>query len=152
MCVHQGREGAGGILPPIPSSFQFSSPAFSSKARSYLLPRFIPRVFGRSAVLSRLPLSKLVVSAPSSLPETQQASAQTLSKQCLATRLPGAFWKQPPQFLPKAVPLLPHLSRLLRSGGRGGIPKHNSSLGRNASVLEPAVASPLPKAVRMVTA
>lgn len=102
--------------------------------------------------LSRLPLSKLVVSTPSSLPETQQASAQTLWKQCLATRLAGAFWKQPPQFLQNAVPLLPHLSRLLRSGGRGEIPKHNSSPGRNASVLEPAVASPLPKAVRMAAA
>lgn len=64
----------------------------------------------------------------------------------------GGVLETAPHFLPKAVLLLPHLSRLLRSGGRGGIPKHNSSLGRNASVLEPAVASPLPKAVRMVTA
>lgn len=114
--------------------------------------RFVPRVFGRSAVLSRLPLSKSVVSAPSSLPEIQQASAQTLSKQCLATRLAGGVLETAPQFLPNAVPLLPHLSRLLRSGSKGEIPKHNSSPGRNASVLEPAVASPLPKAVRMAAA
>lgn len=155
VCVHQGREGAGGILPPIPSSFQFCSPAFSSKARSYLLPPSILLFHGclvGQLFCHAFPLANQSCQPPAPFQKYSRLQPKPSRSSALRHGWQGAFWKQPPQFLPDAVPLLPHLIRLLRSGGRGEIPKHNSSPGRNASVLEPAVASPLPKAVRMAAA
>lgn len=101
VCVHQGREGAGGILPPIPSSFQFCSPAFSSKARSYLLPPSI--VLFHGCLVGQLfchafPLANQSCQPPAPFQKYSRLQPKPSRSSALRHGWQGAFWKQPPSF------------------------------------------------------